>query len=72
MSRTRTIRLTDELDRSLVKACKQQKRPVSDVMREAVSRYLFQIELERIRERVRPFAEARGILTDEDVFKVVS
>ncbi len=29
-------------------------------------------ELRSLRERLRPYAEAKGFLTDEDVFKAVS
>ena len=29
-------------------------------------------QLESLRRRLRPYAEAKGILTDEDVFRMVS
>ena len=50
----------------------RQQRPVSDVAREALRRYIAMEELRSVRERLRPYAEARGFLTDEDVFNAVS
>jgi hypothetical protein len=41
-------------------------------MREALKRHLALLRFEQQRRRAMPFAEARGYLTDEDVFKVVS
>ena len=47
-------------------------RSRSEVVREALRRQLQLLRFERIRERLLPFAEARGYLTDEDVFDEVS
>jgi hypothetical protein len=41
-------------------------------MREALKHHLAQLRFEQLRRRVMPFAEARGYLTDEDVFTRVS
>ena len=67
-----SIRLTQRLRRELSRFCKREHRPASDVVREAIRRYLAAQELRRLREQVRPRAEARGFMTDEDVFKAVS
>jgi predicted transcriptional regulator len=72
MSRTLSIRLTEQLNRSLQRLCRRQKRPASDVARDALRRYLAAEELRLLRQKLRPHAEARGVLTDEDVFKAVS
>ena len=45
---------------------------VLDIAREALLRQLHLEKFERIRERALPFSEARGYLTDEDVFEDVS
>ncbi len=66
-----SIRLTDKLRRQLDRLCKRQDRPASDVAREALRRYLAAEELRQLRDRLRPHAAARGLLTDEDVFKAV-
>lgn len=67
-----TVRIPDKLRKELKQLCRRQQRPVSDLVRESLRRYLAQEQLRRIREKLRPYAEARGFLTDEDVFKAVS
>jgi len=51
---------------------KKQHRPVSDLVRDSLRRYVAQEQLRQIRQRLRPYAEAKGLLTDEDIFKAVS
>ncbi len=60
------------LRRELWRLCRAQKRPVSDVAREALRRFPVAGELREFREKLRPYAEARGFPTDEDDFKAVS
>jgi predicted transcriptional regulator len=67
-----TIRLDRELERMLDKFCRRSKRKRSDVVRDALRRQLFLLMFEQLRHKAMPFAEARGYLTDEDVFKAVS
>ena len=47
-------------------------RTRSDVVRDALRRQLSLAMFEQLREEVLPFAEARGYLTDEDLFQDVS
>jgi len=67
-----TIRLDPELDRRLVQAAKRSGRTRSEFVRDALRRQLVVAQLEDLRRRIMPFAEAQGYLTDEDVFRVVS
>ena len=69
---TLSIRLDKDLEKMLSKASKQTGRSRSEVAREALRRQLRLTQFETIRRRMMPFAEARGILTDEDVFSRVS
>ena len=69
---TLSIRLDADLDRLLGKASKQTGRSRSEVAREALRRQLRLTQFETLRRRMMPFAEARGFLTDEDVFATVS
>jgi predicted transcriptional regulator len=69
---TITFRLDDALVPILDEVCRRSGRTRSDVMREALKRHLALLRFEQQRRRAMPFAEARGYLTDEDVFKVVS
>ena len=67
-----TIRLDEDLNRLLTKASRQSGRSRSEVAREALRRQLRMTQFEALRRRMMPFAEARGYLTDEDVFRDVS
>jgi len=67
-----TVRIPDQLRRELQKLCRQQDRPVSDLVRESLRRYVAQERLRRMREKLRPYAETKGFLTDEDVFRAIS
>ena len=72
MSTTLTILLDDELDRALTRFARRTGRPKSDLAREALRRQLTIARFDEARRFVLPFAEARGLLTDEDVFDKVS
>ncbi len=67
-----TIRLDPDLERQLDRLCTATGRTRSDVVRDALRRQLALLQFERLRRRLVPFAEARGYLTDEDVFRDVS
>jgi predicted transcriptional regulator len=69
---TLTIRLTEDLDKLLTKAARQAGKNRSEIAREALRRQLRISQFESLRRRMMPFAEARGYLTDEDVFRDVS
>lgn len=67
-----TIRLEPELEKLLDTVCKESGRNRSDILRDALKRQLSILRLEQLRRQIMPFAEARGYLTDEDVFKAIS
>lgn len=67
-----TIRLDRELARRLARISKRLGRTRSDVVRDALRRQLALLQFEELRQRVAPFAEAAGYVTDEDVFRDVS
>ena len=66
---TLTLRLDADLDALLEKLVEQTGRSRSELAREALRRQLTLVEFEQQRRRVLPFAEARGYLTDEDIFR---
>jgi predicted transcriptional regulator len=67
-----TIRLDRALERQLAQLAKRSGRSRSDIARDALRRQLAILQFEDARRQVMPFAEARGYLTDEDVFRDVS
>jgi predicted transcriptional regulator len=69
---TLTIRLDKDLDDLLAKASRRSGKNRSEIAREALRRQLRISQFDALRQRMMPFAEARGYLTDEDVFAEVS
>jgi predicted transcriptional regulator len=67
-----TIRLDPDLDRQLARQAQRTGRSRSAVARDALRRQLALAQFEDLRRRIMPLAEARGYLTDEDVFRDVS
>jgi predicted transcriptional regulator len=67
-----TIRLDRELQRRLDRLSKQSGRTRSEIVRDALRRQLALLQFDQLRRQVAPFAEARGYLTDEDVYRDVS
>jgi len=72
MKGTLTIRIDRQTARMLARVARMSRRTQSQVARDALRRQLAIELFEQLRERVAPFAEAKGFLTDEDVFKAVS
>ncbi len=72
MNQTLTIRIPDELKKELEEISKIEQRPISDLVRDSLRRYVAIQRFRQLRNMVLPFAESQGILTDEDVFKLIS
>ena len=72
MRETITIRLPEKLQRDLEKVVKAEKASKSEVIRDALERYISLKRFQQLRKKVLPFAEAEGLITDEDVFKAIS
>jgi len=69
---TITVRLDKDLTRMLARVSRLSKRKRSDIVRDALRRQLAIQAFEELRNRVAPFAEAAGYLTDEDIFHDIS
>lgn len=72
MRATITIRLSEKLQRNLDKVVKAERLSKSDVIRDAIERYISLKRFQQLRKKVLPFAEAEGLVADEDVFKAIS
>ncbi len=72
MRGTITLRLPEKLEKDLDKVVKAEKSSKSDVIRDAIERYIALKRFQQLRKKVLPFAEAEGLVTDEDVFKAIS
>ena len=72
MPDTITIRLPKKLQKELDIVTRSEKTSRSEIIREAIARYLAVRRFKQLRKQVLPFAEAEGLLTDEDIFKAIS
>ena len=69
---TLTIRLDPKLEKALDRLARTTGRTKSELAREALSRQVAVARFRELRLKTLPFAEAQGLLSDEDVFKAVS
>jgi len=67
-----TVSIPVDIADALDAVVKDEGTTRSEVVREALRRYLLQREFEAVRRRLLPKFEAQGIVTDEDVFERVS
>ena len=68
---TLTLRVPDELDRELVQRSVAQGVSKSDLAREALRRYLQVTDFRALRQELTVRAQALGVSTDEDVFRLL-
>jgi hypothetical protein len=66
------VRLTPELGRQLEKVSKEEKIPISDIVRESLNRYVAVLRFQELQKKMIKKARKKGVFTDEDVFKIVS
>jgi predicted transcriptional regulator len=72
MNQTLTIRIPEDLRRSLEAISETERKPISDLVRDSIRRYITIQRFRQLRNSTLPLAEAQGILTDEDVFELIS
>ena len=71
MKPTLTIRLPENMRSLLDEISTNEQKPISDIVRESLRRYIAVYQFRRLSNKVLPFAEAQGLLTDEDVFRAL-
>jgi predicted transcriptional regulator len=69
MDRPLTIRIPEDMRKRLQYISKKDNTPVSDIVRESIRKYISLHKFKELRAKVLPFAEAQGLLTDEEIFK---
>jgi len=69
---TLTIRLPEDLRADLETISAAEHKAVSDIVRESIRRYVAIQRFRALRKKVVPFAEAQGLIADEDVFRAIS
>ena len=69
---TITILLDAKIERELTRLSRQLGRSRSNIVWDTIRRQVAVLRFERSRRALLPLAETQGILTDEDVFHLVS
>ena len=72
MNQNITIRIPNDLREELKEISKAENKPVSDIVRDSLRKYIAIHRFRKLRNMTLPFAESQGILTDEDVYKEIS
>lgn len=72
MRKTVSVSLPENLKQQLDEAAEEESLSRSDVVRQALSDYLFVRRFRALRARMMSRAQAQGVFTDEDVFDQVS
>ena len=72
MKQSLTIRIPDDLREELQEISKEEAKPIDDLIMESIKKYVSIHRFHQLRNKVLPFTESQGILTDEDVFKLIS
>ena len=67
-----SISLPEEVKAELDRFSEREGVSRSDTVRAALQEYLFVRRLRALRAGMIPYAEAQGVFTDDDVFRVVS
>ena len=68
---TLTIRLPESLKLDLDEISRKENKAVSDIVRESLRRYIAIEKFRSVRRNILPFAEAQGLLTDDDILKAL-
>jgi predicted transcriptional regulator len=72
MNTTISIRIDASMDKLLESTAKRTGRPKSEFVREALRRQLAIDSFQQLRDKILPFAESQGLLTDEDIWQEMS
>ncbi len=67
-----SISLSSELRKKIGRASKEYKLSKSQLVKNAIDRYLTTLEFRKLREKLLPYAEKKKYLTDEDIFRDIS
>lgn len=67
-----SVSLSDKMAAELDDLAKVTGRNKSDIVKESLSIFLWETKFKQVKRRLAKKAKAAGVVTEEDVFKVVS
>ena len=66
------VRIPNDLQKELMAISRREKIPMSDLVRESLREFVSVRNFRKLRKQVLPFAEAQGLVADEDVLRLKS
>lgn len=67
-----SVSLPENISEELDKFAKSTGRNKSDIMKESLSLFLWEMKLKAVQKKLGPKAKKVGIVSEEDVFKAIS
>jgi len=67
-----SVSIDEKLNKKVSRAAKKFKLSKSELVKLAVEKYIAHEDLRELRAILVPYAERKGYLTDEDIFKDIS
>ncbi|GAB3979374.1 hypothetical protein GCM10028806_44570 [Spirosoma terrae] len=67
-----SVELEDKLAVELKEAAELLKTDEVELIRKAVTNYIRQYRMDRIREGAQPYADQAGFLTEDDIYREIS
>jgi len=67
-----SVSLPENISEELDKFAKNTGRNKSDIVKESLSLFLWEMKLRAVQKKLGPKAKKQGIVSEEDVFKVIS
>jgi len=67
-----SVSLPDNISKELAKFAKTTGRNKSDIVKESLSLFLWEMKLRAVQKKLGPKAKKLGLVSEEDVFKAIS
>jgi len=67
-----SVSLTKQMSEELERVAKSTGRNKSDIVKESLGLFLWDMKLRMVQKRLGPRAKKLGLITEEDVFKAIS
>ncbi|MDH5720636.1 MAG: ribbon-helix-helix domain-containing protein [Spirochaetia bacterium] len=67
-----SISLDEDLKKKVDKLAKSKNVKRSNIVKDALLKYLFIEEMKNSRKELRPYAEKAGMFSEEDIFELIS
>lgn len=67
-----SVSLPEQIAEELDKVAKRTGRNKSDIVKESLSLFLWEMKLKAVQKTLGPKAKRRGLVSEEDIFKAIS